>query len=90
VRAVVSLSGARTIGTPGPDDAPALLLHNSPDFMVLYQWAEDTVNSARDAGLFAELVSWQEAGHVPYGEHRDEIIDRTTNFLYWMLGLLDV
>jgi acetyl esterase/lipase len=87
VGAAVSLSGAKLLGIPSAGDAPSLLLHNSTDFAVPYQWALDTVDSAHAAGLVAELTTWPEPGHVPYAGHRAEILDQTTNFLYWMLGL---
>ena len=38
-------------------------------------------------GLDAFLTSWTGAGHVPYTAHRTEILDQTTNFLYWELDL---
>jgi hypothetical protein len=34
------------------------------------------------AGLEAKLTTWEGAGHVPYVAHRNEIIDKTTNFLW--------
>jgi acetyl esterase/lipase len=86
VKAVVSLSGANLISDPmGPGDAPALLFHGTSDTTVPYQWAVDTTNHAHDAGLYAYLTTWQGAGHVPYAQHHDEIINQTTNFLYWIL-----
>ena len=39
------------------------------------------------AGLVSELTTWEGAGHVPYVAHRTEIIDQSTNFLWWTLGL---
>lgn len=88
VRAAVSLSGANLISDPmGPGDAPALLFHGTSDTTVPYQWAVNTTNNAHDAGLYAFLTSWQGAGHVPYAQHHDEIINQTTNFLYWILDV---
>ena len=52
-----------------------------------YQWAVNTVNNAKAAGLYAYLTSFPGAGHVPYGEHHDEIINQTRNFLFWTLDL---
>ena len=66
---------------------PALLFHGTSDLIVPYQWAVDTVDSAKAIGLEAYLTSWQGAGHVPYVAHRTEIIDQTTNFLYHTLRL---
>jgi len=87
VRAAVSLSGAAILAAPGPGDAPALLFHGTSDTVVPYSWAQDTADAATEVGLVAYLISWEGAGHVPYGEHRNEILDLTTNFLYWMLDL---
>jgi len=83
VGAAVSLSGARIFGGPGAGDAPSLLFHGTADVVVPYQWAVDTYNAALGAGLDSFLTSWPGAGHVPYVQHRTEIIDQTTNFLYW-------
>lgn len=87
IRAAVSLSGAKIVGTVDAGDAPALLFHGTADTTVPYQWAVNTVNDANAAGVFATLTSWQGAGHVPYAQHRQEIIDQTTNFLYYELDL---
>ena len=85
VRAAVSLSGARILGTPNAGDAPALLFHGTADVVVPYQWAVDTVTAAQDAGLLALLTPFDGEGHVPY--HRDTILTQTTNFLYHTLDL---
>jgi predicted esterase len=88
VGAAVSLSGGRILGAPDAGDAQALLFHGTADPLVPYAWAENTVNAAHDAGLVAYLTTWQGDGHVPYLAHRTEILDQTTNFLYWALNLL--
>ncbi|HXJ34676.1 MAG TPA: alpha/beta hydrolase [Candidatus Eisenbacteria bacterium] len=85
VAAAVSLSGGRLLGTVGPGDAPSLLFHGTADPIVPYQWAVDTLNAATAAGLDSFLTTWEGAGHVPYVQHRTEILDQTTNFLYWEL-----
>jgi acetyl esterase/lipase len=83
VGAAVSLSGAVIFtGEVGPGDAPALLFHGTEDGLVPFGWAEDTVEAARADGLRAYLVAWEGDGHVPYGEHRNEILRLTTNFIY--------
>jgi carboxylesterase type B len=87
VRAAVSLSGARILTTPNPGEAAALLFHGTADTLVPYQWALDTVAAADAADLIANLTTFQGAGHVPYTQHRTTILDQTTNFLYWTLGL---
>lgn len=87
VRGAVSLSGAKLRGTANAGDAPSLLFHGTADPLVPYQWAVNTVNEAVAAGLDAFLTTWEGAGHVPYLDHRTEILDQTTNFLYWELDL---
>ena len=47
--------------------------------------AKATVDSAHDAGLEAYLITWEGAGHVPYTQHRQEILDLSRNFLYHSL-----
>jgi acetyl esterase/lipase/putative cell wall-binding protein len=85
VQAAVSLSGANILGQISPGDAPALLLHGTQDSLVPYSWAEGTVRDARAKGLLADLTTWEGAGHVPYVEFHDEIIEQTSSFLWWML-----
>jgi acetyl esterase/lipase len=87
VKAAVSLSGARIIGSVEKGDAPSLLFHGTADVVVPYQWAVDSNALAKNAGLVSKLTSWEGEGHVPYVQHRTEIIDQTTNFLWWMMGL---
>ena len=87
VRAAVSLSGASITTSPTAGDPPALLFHGSADDRVPLAWAQNTIDVARSRGLVAELTLWQGAGHVPYGAHRQEILDQTTNFLWWNLDL---
>ena len=87
VRAAVSLSGARLVTRADPTEPPALLFHGTADGVVPYSWALTTVDEARNAGLVVEMTAWSGAGHVPYGGHRTEIIDQTTNFLWWNMDL---
>lgn len=50
-----------------------------------------TTNQARAAGLVAGLVAglrtWEGAGHVPYSQSRQQILDETRNFFYSQMGL---
>lgn len=87
VEVVQSLSGAAIGTNPGPDGAPALLFHGTDDPLVPYAWAQATVEAAHEAGLIANLVTFTGDGHVPYLQHRDKIIDKTTTFFYKQLGL---
>jgi acetyl esterase/lipase len=87
VRAGVALSGAKVIGQYDAGDAPTFLMHGSSDVVVPYQWAVNTKNDATAAGLISVLTTWEGAGHVPYGQHRTEIIEQTRNFLWWEMDL---
>jgi len=85
VRAAVSLSGANLLTSVTAGDAPALLFHGTSDPLVNYQWAVNTVNRATSLGLYAFLQTWPGEGHVPYVQHRQQILEMTSNFLYWEL-----
>jgi acetyl esterase/lipase len=88
VRAAVSLSGAQlAVGTISPGDAPAIDFHCTTDPLVSYQWAVTTINAAKAQGLDAFLESWNETCHVPYAEHRQQILDQSRNFLWWEMDL---
>jgi acetyl esterase/lipase len=87
VRAAVSLSGAAILTQPDPGEPPALLFHGTADFVVPYAWAEATASTAQSEGLVGDLVSWEGDGHVPYVKHRSEILEQTSNFLWWTLDL---
>jgi len=88
VQAAQSLSGAQLASGPiNAGDAPALLFHGTADSLVPYSWAQGTVQQATDAGLLAVLVTWEGAGHVPYTQHRTEILEDTRNFFYWLLDV---
>jgi predicted esterase len=88
VRAAVSLSGAQlAVGTIEPGDAPALDFHCTTDPLVPYSAAVSTIDAAQAQGLDAFLESWNETCHVPYTEHRQQILDQTRNFLWWEMDL---
>jgi acetyl esterase/lipase len=88
VRAAVSLSGAQlVVGTISPGDAPGLDFHCTTDALVPYEWAVSTINAAKAQGLDAFLESWDATCHVPYTEHRQQIVDQSRNFLWWEMDL---
>jgi len=88
VRAAVSLSGAQlVVGTISPGDASAIDFHCTTDPLVSYQWAVDTINRAKAQHLDAFLESWNATCHVPYAQHRQQILDQSTNFLWWEMDL---
>jgi carboxylesterase type B len=87
VRAAVSLSGADLLAPITAGDAPALFFHGTADPLVPYQWAVDTVHNAQAKHLDAFLETWPGEGHVPYVQHRDQILTQTRNFLWWEMDL---
>jgi acetyl esterase/lipase len=89
VSAAISLSGAALTVNPHAGGAASLLFHGTADPLVPYQWAVSTQQTAAKAGLPSELITFDGAGHVPYVQHRQEILDDTTNFLYWAMRLMD-
>lgn len=89
VKAAVSFSGAQARGVADPGEAALLMFHGTADLIVPYFWAQLTFDQARTA-VPANMITWEGDGHVPYAAHRAEIIERTTNFLYWALQLSPV
>jgi para-nitrobenzyl esterase len=88
VRAAVSLSGAQlVVGTISPGDAPGMDFHCTTDPLVPYDWAVNTIDAAKAQGLDAFLQSWNDTCHVPYSEHRQQILDQSRNFLWWEMDL---
>ena len=59
--------------------------HN--DGVVPYSLATRTMDLARAVGIAAFLITWEGEGHVPYAQHRQQILDTTTNFLYSAMNL---
>ena len=87
VGAAVSLSGSALFVTIDSGDAPSLDFHGTADPLVPYSFAVSTNDSALAAGLDSFLTTFVGAGHVPYVQHRTEILDQTQNFLWWELHL---
>ena len=75
------------VGNIAPGDVPALDFHCTTDPLVAYQAAVNTIQAAKAQGLDAFLESWNETCHVPYAEHRQQILDQTRNFLWWEMDL---
>jgi acetyl esterase/lipase len=87
VRGAVSLSGAKIIGAPmTAGDAPILMFHGTADPLVPYQWAVNTLDQAKAAGVIAYLTTYPGEGHVPFN-HYEQIFAQQTNFLYWVMDL---
>jgi acetyl esterase/lipase len=88
IGAAQSLSGAALPpGAISTGDAPALLFHGTADPLVPYAWAQSTVSAAQAAHDVALLRTWPGDGHVPYVQHRTQILDETTNFFYSQMDL---
>jgi acetyl esterase/lipase len=89
VRAAVSLSGGFLLGNIQAGEPPSFLIHGSNDFVVPYQWAVNTVNNAKAAGVPAYLTTYEGEGHVPLGPpgRFQEVVDQTRNFLYSAMDL---
>ncbi|MBK5288885.1 MAG: alpha/beta hydrolase [Acidimicrobiia bacterium] len=88
VRSAVGISGAQLVsGSISRGDAAVLDFHCTTDPLVAYSWAQNTISSAQALGLPAYLTSWDETCHVPYAAHKQQILDQTTNFLWWSMDL---
>ena len=88
VRVAQSISGGKLSSSAiSAGDAAALDFHCTTDPVVPYQFAVNTINAAKAQGLDAFLESWNETCHVPYTEHRQQILDQSRNFLWWEMDL---
>ncbi|HWJ98766.1 MAG TPA: alpha/beta hydrolase [Acidimicrobiales bacterium] len=87
VAAAVSLSGASLTTTVNAGEPPTLDFHGDADGVVPLTWNDATLAEARKAKVIAERVVWKGDGHVPYGQHRTQIIIETRNFLYAAMDL---
>jgi acetyl esterase/lipase len=88
VRAAQSISGAKLSSSAiSAGDAAALDFHCTTDPLVPFQFAVNTISTAKAEGLDAFLESWNETCHVPYAEHRQQILDQSRNFLWWEMDL---
>jgi predicted esterase len=88
IRAAQSISGAAiSQAAISTGDSSALLFHGTADPLVPYSWAQSTVSAAQADHLVAVLRTWPNEGHVPYVQHRTQILDETTNFFYSQMDL---
>ncbi|MCB1262007.1 MAG: alpha/beta hydrolase [Acidimicrobiales bacterium] len=77
----VSVSGAGSELLVDGADAGALLLHGRNDTTVPYAEAVATYDAMVDAGLSAELVTYDGTAHAVPGEHPDDVIARSSAWL---------
>jgi acetyl esterase/lipase len=87
VRAAQSISGAALTVSPSAGDAPVIDFHGTADPLVAYSWATNTESQANAVGDYFWLTTFPGDGHVPYGQHHDQIINETSNLFYWTLDL---
>lgn len=88
VQAFMSLSGS----LPGclfasSGDAPGIFFASVGDPTVPHSWSVDCRDKLSELGIAVELVSYEGPVHVPFQQHREEIIDRTVSFFYDHLDL---
>ena len=69
----------------GRRPGPRLPLHDRPARVVSVGGEHD--QRGEGSGLDAFLESWNETCHVPYTEHRQQILDQSRNFLWWEMDL---
>lgn len=87
VGAVMSLSGARLLGSCTEPGAKVLMFHNEVDPLVPYLWAQNTIDCANTAPVWSHLETWPGSGHVPYVQNRTQILDTSTVFFFNALNL---
>jgi predicted esterase len=88
VGAFQSLSGGLPSGAfAGAGDAPGLLIHGTADPIVPFKWSSDTAAVLLNAGVAAFLEPLDGAGHVPYVQYHDLIVNQTDYFFYDFLDL---
>lgn len=90
VHAWVSISG----GLPGgifvdATDPAGLLFAGTKDTIVPYAWSVETAAAMDAAGVTAVLASLQDAGHVPWADYGEQIMQESRDFLYDRLTLQD-
>jgi predicted esterase len=85
VNAAVSLSGARITTRVDPGEPGALLFHGTADAIVPLSGAQATIDEAVANDVHVDFTFWDGDGHVPYVAHRAQILEETTNFLYWTM-----
>jgi acetyl esterase/lipase len=88
VRAWVSLAGGVDNGE-GVDakDAPGLLIANTGDPWVPFEWSSETAAAMQAAGVPVVLRPLQGVEHVPVSEFGQVMLDESRDFLYEHLDL---
>ena len=51
------------------------------------RYRDPVFDAAQAQGLPAFLETWDGTCHVPYPEHRQQILDQSRNFLFWEMDL---
>ena len=87
VQAAVSLSGAHLTTDVDRGDPPTLDFHGDADQVGPRSRNDATLAEAKKVGTTAERTVWKGDGHVPYSQHRQQILDETRNFLYAAMDL---
>jgi acetyl esterase/lipase len=87
VQAWMSLSGGLpNVDRIDADDAPGLLFSGTADAIVPYDWSKATADAMRAAGVAAQLVTYEGAGHVPFASQRADIIAKTAAWFRKYVG----
>jgi acetyl esterase/lipase len=63
-----------------PDDPPALLIHGTADPLVLMEQSELFQKKLRAAGVEAELMRVEKAGHGFFGRDREDVFEAAVRF----------
>jgi acetyl esterase/lipase len=83
-----SISGGLPGGIfAGAGDAPGLLFAGTADQVVPYQWSVDTAAALLKANVPAFLELLEGAGHVPYTQYHDLMVNQSDYFFYDVLDL---
>lgn len=88
VGSFVSISGGLPDGLFVDErTAPGILFASVDDPVVPYQWSVETRDKMRSFDVPVRLTTFQGSVHVPYDEHRAEILGQSTSFLFRHLDI---